>query len=184
MGPFTTRSFERRVAVALLLSARSPVGGQAPADSPQPPLQLQPTVTPRFPRTSTISGSRRVQVTPARRATPSSRTRRRLRRGQLRRGADRRAAGRRGGRAAEPYAQLYIGLSSCGSPTPPKLMGARRVLARKPRTPGRRRDHGKAEAAGCAALCRRRGLYDKLSAQKSLAPEDVLTHPRRPARRR
>jgi tetratricopeptide (TPR) repeat protein len=186
MGPFTTRFVRTAgVAVALLVSARGPVGGQAPADSapPSPPppqqLQLQPTIHAAVPeniddfwfapRPGAAGAARNAILADA----------------AIAYGAGNYAGALTAARQAvatggplEPYAQLYIGLSELRQSRAAEAVKALdAVLARKPEGYlAVAATIGKAEAAELRGdYAAAADLYDKLSTQKSAAPEDVLT---------
>jgi len=177
MGLFTTR-FARTAAViaALLLSARGAVHGQAPADAAAP--QLQPTIHATVPENVDdlwfaprpgAGAGRNASLADAASAYAAGNYT-----GALTAARQAVAAGG----PLEPYAQLYIGLSELRQSHAVEADRALdAVLARKPEGYlAVAATIGKAEAAELrGAYAAAADLYGKLSAHKSVAPEDVLT---------
>ena len=155
-----------------------PAAGQVPRRTPLRSC-TRPS-TPRCPRTSTTTGSRRARPpSPRRGNTALADAADRVRRGQLRGGADLGAPGRRGRRVrSSPTRSSTSACRSCACRT--RRRPTRRstpVLARKPEGYLCRR--GDDRQGGGRGAPRRPGaaadLYEKLSTHKSVAPEDVLS---------
>ena len=179
MGPFTPRFVRTAiVVVALVLSARGAVRGQAPAAAAPPQPQLQPTIHAPIPenvddfwfapRPGGAGAARNASLADAAIAYGAGNYA-----GALTAARQAVAAGG----PLEPYARLYIGLSELRqshAAEADKALDA--VLARKPE--GyliAAATIGKAEAAELRGdYAAAADLYGKLSAQKSVAPEDVL----------
>ena len=180
MGPCTSRVVRTAavaVAVALVFGARGPVRGQAPPDAASP--QLQPTIHAPVPenvddywfapRPADVGAARNAALADAAIAYGAGNYT-----GAL--SAARLAVAVRG--PLEPYAQLYVGLAELRQAHPAEAAKALdAVLARKPEGYlAVAATIGKAEAAelrGDHAAAA--DLYETLSTQKSVAPEDVLT---------